>query len=49
MGPPSETITINSPTNYTSYRLIFPTVKNAAAANSMQIGDVQFYTRVWHR
>jgi hypothetical protein len=37
-------ITINSPANYTSYRLIFPTVRNATGANSMQIADIQFYT-----
>jgi hypothetical protein len=28
---------------YTTYRLIFPDVANAAAANSMQIAEVQFY------
>jgi hypothetical protein len=39
-------IPINSPTPYTSYRLIFPTVKDAAAANSMQIADIQFYSGV---
>jgi len=27
---------------YTSYRLIFPTLKDAAKANSMQIGEVEF-------
>lgn len=27
---------------YTSYRLIFPTLKDAAAANSMQIAEVEF-------
>lgn len=27
---------------YTSYRLIFPTIKDAASANSMQIGEVEF-------
>jgi hypothetical protein len=37
-------VTINSPTNYQSYKLLFPTVKNATAANSMQIADVQFAT-----
>jgi hypothetical protein len=41
-----EFIVINSPAAYTSYRLIFPTVKNAAAANSMQIADIQFYTAI---
>lgn len=28
---------------YTSYRMLFTGVKNAAAANSMQIGEIQFY------
>jgi hypothetical protein len=37
-------IPINATQMYTSYRLIFPTVKDAAAANSMQIEDIQFYT-----
>jgi hypothetical protein len=37
---------VNSPSAYTSYRLIFPTVKDAAAANSMQIADIQFFTVV---
>ncbi len=29
-------------TGYTTYRLTFPTLKDAAAANSMQIGEVEF-------
>ncbi len=37
-------IPINASADYSSYRLIFPTVRDAAAANSMQIGDIQFYT-----
>ena len=37
-------VAVNSPTNYTSYRLIFPTVRDAATANSMQIADIQFAT-----
>jgi hypothetical protein len=28
---------------YTSYRMLFTSVKNATAANSMQIGEIQFY------
>jgi hypothetical protein len=43
---PSGFIPINSPVNYSSYRLVFPTVKNAATANSMQIADIQFYTAI---
>ncbi len=30
-------------TAYASYRLVFPTVRNPAAANSMQFSEVQFY------
>jgi hypothetical protein len=30
-----------NPSSYTHYQLIFPTLKNAAAANSMQIGEVE--------
>ena len=37
-------IPVNATEMYTSYRVIFPTVKDAVAANSMQIGDIQFYT-----
>ncbi len=37
-------VAVNSPANYQSYKLIFPTVRNAAVANSMQIADVQFAT-----
>jgi hypothetical protein len=37
-------VAVNSPANYSSYRLVFPTVRNATGANSMQIADVQFAT-----
>jgi hypothetical protein len=33
-------------TAYTSYRLTFPTLRDAAAANSMQIGEVEFLSQV---
>ena len=33
----------NNTTSYASYKVIFPTVKNAASANSMQIADVALY------
>jgi hypothetical protein len=36
-------IAIANTTSYTSYRLVFPTVKDAALANSMQISGVQFF------
>jgi hypothetical protein len=36
-------IAIANTASYTSYRLVFPTVKDAALANSMQISGVQFF------
>lgn len=30
-------------TSYTSYKILFPTVKNAAAANSMQVANIRLY------
>ncbi|MCA9149978.1 MAG: PEP-CTERM sorting domain-containing protein, partial [Planctomycetales bacterium] len=39
----SDVIEVNNSTIYSSYRLIFPTVRDTAAANSMQIADVYFY------
>jgi hypothetical protein len=41
-----ETVIFNNTDAYTSYMLIFPTVKDAASANSMQISEVQFYGEV---
>ena len=40
LGP---TVSFANSTAYSSYRMIFPTLKNAAAANSMQIADVGFF------
>ena len=40
----SQLVDINATSLYTSYKLLFPTVRNAANANSMQIADVQFFT-----
>ena len=37
---PSAEIPINSPANYTSYKLIFPT---NGGSTLFQIGDIQFY------
>ena len=37
------TISFSNSTSYSSYKLQFPTVKNPAAANSMQIGDIRFF------
>jgi hypothetical protein len=42
----STFVPINAGAAYNSFKLIFPTVRNAANANSMQIADVQFYTGV---
>jgi hypothetical protein len=36
-------VPINAATAYKSFKLIFPTLRNAPATNSMQIADVQFY------
>lgn len=38
----SDPIPVDGITPYTSYRLTFPTVRNGASANSMQIAEVQF-------
>jgi len=40
VGP---TVTVNNTASYASYKMLFPTVKDAGAANSMQIAEVQFY------
>jgi len=41
LGP--KVLICNQNQTYTSYKMIFPTVKDSAAANSMQIGEIQFY------
>ena len=38
-----DLIQVDNSESYVSYRLIFPTVRDTAAANSMQIADVYFY------
>ncbi len=40
LGP---TATFSNSTAYSSYKLVFTNVKNAGAANSMQIGEIQFF------
>lgn len=40
LGP---NVTVTNNTAYSSYRMVFTGVKNAAAANSMQIAEIQFY------
>jgi hypothetical protein len=42
----SDPIAVDGITPYTSYRLTFPTVRNGATANSMQIAGVQFQGQV---
>jgi len=36
-------IAVNNNSIFSSYKLLFPTVKDSAAANSMQIAEIQFY------
>ena len=40
---PGPTVPVTNSTAYTSYRMIFTGVKNAAAANSMQIAEIDFF------
>jgi hypothetical protein len=40
----SGPIDITNTTSYSSYRVLFPTVKDGNLANSMQIADFQFYS-----
>jgi hypothetical protein len=37
----NETVAFSNATGYSHYRIIFPTLKNAASANSMQIAEVE--------
>ncbi|QDU56105.1 PEP-CTERM sorting domain-containing protein [Aeoliella mucimassa] len=37
----SDAYTFSNTTSYSAYRMIFPTVRNSAAANSMQLGEVE--------
>jgi beta-glucosidase len=36
-------VTVTNSGSYTSYKMVFPTLKNPASADSMQIADVTFY------
>jgi hypothetical protein len=38
-----EAVSFANTTSYASYRIVFPTVKDAAAANSMQIAGIQLF------
>lgn len=40
---PGPNVEVTNSTAYTSYRMVFTGVKNAAAANSMQIAEIQFF------
>lgn len=41
---PGPFIDFANATAYTSYKIIFPTLKNDATANSMQVADIRLYT-----
>jgi hypothetical protein len=41
LNGPSQTVTFNNATAYTTYKVTFNNVKNNASANSMQIGEVE--------
>ncbi len=43
---PGPIVDFANATAYTSFKLIFPTVKDPLAANSMQVADAQFFTGV---
>jgi hypothetical protein len=36
-------VSFTNSTSYTAYKIVFPTLKNAAAANSMQLADLRLY------
>lgn len=40
----STIVSFSNSTSYDAYRIVFPTLKDAGAANSMQIADIQLYT-----
>lgn len=40
---PGSVVTFANTTSYTSYKVVFPTVKDAAGSNSMQIADFQLF------
>jgi len=40
----ASAVSFSNNTAYTSYKFIFPTLKNPGAVNSMQIGEVELYT-----
>jgi len=42
-GSNSQTISFVNSASYTSYLVLFPTVKNSINANSMQLGEVQLF------
>ncbi len=45
-GASSGVIGVANGTAYTSYKVIFDTVRDSATANSMQLGEIQFYGTV---
>ncbi len=44
----SDFYTFNNATAYKYYKIVFPTVRDAATANSMQIADIKFYAPTDH-
>jgi hypothetical protein len=36
-------VSFSNSTSYTAYKIVFPTLKNAASANSMQLADLRLY------
>lgn len=39
----ADLVSVSGSTAYTSYKMLFPTVKDSDLANSMQIGEIQFH------
>lgn len=42
----NQTVVFDNTTSYKSYRITFPTVKNASSANSMQVGDIELLSMI---
>jgi hypothetical protein len=40
LGP---VVAVDNTTAYTSYKMLYPTIRNAGATNSMQIGEISFF------
>lgn len=42
----NQTVVFDNSTSYKSYRVTFPTLRNSASANSMQIGEIELLNKV---